>query len=155
MNFLYFLVEVINTILPSSWYGSLRIHTQVSIPNTTNTTSTDTKFIRNRNNRKLNVQVAEFFGTIMLKNNKTMEGDKRDYLILKFSHLLLIETSLFTQKNNIKVKRRKKKRRPTFCLTQLCRFPAMRGQSITCTEECLKKRRVSSSWVCMKPSCKS
>ena len=41
----------------------------------------------------------------------------------------------------------------TLCLTQLCRFPAVRGQSNTCTEECLKNRRISSSWVCIIPSC--
>uniref|UniRef100_A0A2P2K5I2 Phospholipase D beta 2-like isoform X2 n=1 Tax=Rhizophora mucronata TaxID=61149 RepID=A0A2P2K5I2_RHIMU len=41
----------------------------------------------------------------------------------------------------------------TLCLTQLCFFPAIRGQSSTCTDECLKKWSVSSSWVPMIPSC--
>ena len=40
----------------------------------------------------------------------------------------------------------------TCFLTQLCPFPADRGQSRTCTEECLKKWRISSSLVCMMPS---
>ena len=49
---------------------------------------------------------------------------------------------------------RKHSSNQTCCFTQLCRFPAERGQSSTCTEEFLKKLRVSSSWVCMTPSCK-
>uniref|UniRef100_A0A2P2K5G8 Uncharacterized protein MANES_05G041300 n=1 Tax=Rhizophora mucronata TaxID=61149 RepID=A0A2P2K5G8_RHIMU len=40
----------------------------------------------------------------------------------------------------------------SLCLTQLCFFPAIRGQSSTCTDECLKKWSVSSSWVPMIPS---
>ena len=57
--------------------------------------------------------------------------------------------------NSMQVKKALKNDYPslTFCLIQLCRFLAMRGQSSTCTDEYLKKRRVSSSWVCMIPSC--
>lgn len=65
------------------------------------------------------------------KNSTWQENDKYNYYLRK-------ENGYF---------------HPTFCLAQLCRFPAMRGQSSTFTDECLKTRRVSSSWVCITPSC--